>query len=90
MRADVELVVPDDRRQLLLRVRLNDKWVGDLLFSSIAERDTLLGALTEGAVSVVTRPVPFADLSIVEAAVREKVYRPVEAPDAAPAAGARR
>jgi hypothetical protein len=70
MRAEVELVLPDDRRRFLLRVRMNDEWVGDLVFGSIAERDTMLGVLTDGAVSVVSRPVPIADFSIVDAAVR--------------------
>jgi hypothetical protein len=49
---------------------MNDEWVGDLVFGSIAERDTMLGVLTDGAVSVVSRPVPIADFSIVDAAVR--------------------
>jgi hypothetical protein len=70
MRAEVELVIPDDKRRFLLQVRLNDEWIGDLLFSSIAERAIMLGALTEGAVSVVRRPIPIADLSIVDAAAR--------------------
>lgn len=68
MGAQVELVLPDDERRFLLRVRLNDEWVGDLLFSSPAERDTMLGALGEGDFSVVRRPMPLADLSIAEAA----------------------
>ena len=67
-RAQVELVLPDDSRQFMLRVRMNDKWVGDLLFCSLAERDTMLGALTAGAVSVVRRPVPVSDFSFVDAA----------------------
>ena len=70
MRADVELVLPDDQRRFLLQVRLNDEWVGDLLFSSIAERDIMLGALTEGAASVVRRPVPIADFSVVDVSCR--------------------
>lgn len=66
--AQVELVLPDDERRLLLRVRLNGERVGDLLFSANAERDAMLDALTEGAVSVARRPVPIADLSIAESA----------------------
>ncbi|MGH3949872.1 MAG: hypothetical protein ACRDSE_12210 [Pseudonocardiaceae bacterium] len=68
MRALVELVVPDDRCRFITRVHLNSDWVGDLLFSSVAERDLVLSALTAGDVHVVTRTVPRADLSIVEAA----------------------
>lgn len=66
MCAQVELVVPDDGRRCLLRVRLNDEWVGDLLFGAIAERDSMLRALADGAVSVVRRPVPITDFSIVD------------------------
>lgn len=66
MRNQVELVLPDDTRRLLLQVRLNDEWVGDLLFSSADARDTVLGALTAGAVSVATRTIPLADMSIVD------------------------
>ncbi len=66
MCAAVELVLPDDKLRFQLQVRLNDKWAGDLLFSSAADRDTMLNALTNGAVSVVTRPIPTADFSIVD------------------------
>lgn len=66
-RAQVELALPDDERRLLLRVRWNGGWVGDLIFASADERDGVLRALTAGEVSVVTRPVPPADFGIAGA-----------------------
>lgn len=49
-----------------MRVRLNDEWVGDLLFSSLAQRASTLSALAEGAVSIARRPVPITDFAIAE------------------------
>lgn len=66
-RAHVEFVVPDDHRRALLRVRMDDEWVGDLLPSSVGARDALLGALTAGEFSVVAGRIFVPDLSIVEA-----------------------
>ncbi|MQA60350.1 MAG: hypothetical protein GEU86_02410 [Actinophytocola sp.] len=66
-RAQVELVLPDDERRSLLRVRWNGGWVGDLVFTSADERDGVLRALRAGDVSVVTRPVPRADFGIAGA-----------------------
>lgn len=66
-RAQVEVVMPDDERRPLLRVRWHDGWVGDLIFASADDRDGVLRALTTGEVSVVTRTVPPADFSIAGA-----------------------
>lgn len=74
--AHLELVLPEDNHQYLLRVRLNDEWIGDLLFSSLAQRDSTLGALTEGAVSIARRPIPIADFTIAE--TPSALLRPLE------------
>lgn len=62
----VEFTVPDDPARSLVRVRMDGAWVGDLLPASVPDRESLLEALTAGAVSVVRCPIPLADPGIAE------------------------
>ncbi|WP_146147454.1 hypothetical protein [Prauserella shujinwangii] len=67
-RARVELVLPDDKRRLVVRVLVGGRWAGDLLFAVPGERDALLGALARGALDVVSRALPPADYAGLEPA----------------------
>lgn len=58
----IEFGVPEDELLLLLRVLLDGEWSGDLLFASSDARSAFLDALTSGAISVVRRPIPLADV----------------------------
>lgn len=66
MAGRVTLVLPADERRLIVRAELDGEWVGDLLCATASRRHALLDALTAGAVSVVTRPIPRPDWSVVE------------------------
>jgi hypothetical protein len=41
----IEVILPDDRSRLFLRVRLDGDWAGDLLFASADDRSAFLDAL---------------------------------------------
>ncbi|TNC20568.1 hypothetical protein [Amycolatopsis alkalitolerans] len=62
----IKLVLPADERRLIVRVEMDREWVGDLLCTSASQQAALLSALSAGAVSVVTRPIPRPDWGILE------------------------
>lgn len=59
----------------LLRVRLDDHWVGDLVPATEAEREALLGALTAGRVRTVARPAALLDCSVAGGVVHTSAHR---------------
>jgi hypothetical protein len=73
-RHHIEFGLPEDQGPLLLRVRLDGEWAGDLLFASVGARSTFVDALTTGEISVVRCPIRLTDVR--------------EALEVAPAAGA--
>lgn len=72
MTNEVALVLPADEKRLILRVEVDGAWAGDLLCTDASQRQALLGALSTGAVSVVTRPLPRPDWTIVDPPVLTK------------------
>lgn len=61
-RRHIEVILPEDRTRLLLRVLLGDDWTGDLLFASMDDRNAFLDALTDGEISVVQRQIPLTNV----------------------------